>query len=40
MDERGLLDLMIIRLPKLSYKEKITLSTNLSGESEFIKKSK
>ena len=40
MDERGLLDLMITRLPKLSYKEKITLSKNLSGESEFIEKSK
>jgi len=40
MDERGLLDLIIARLPELSCREKILLCESLCGEQDLIQKSK
>jgi len=40
MDERGLLDVMIARLPGLSYPEKILLCQAFVNESDFVQKSK
>ena len=39
MDERGLLDLILTRLPELSFQEKIKLSESIETESELILKS-
>jgi len=39
MNERGILDLIIIRLPKLSVREKIFLSEMLESETDLIRKS-
>ncbi|MCL2762285.1 MAG: DNA-processing protein DprA [Treponema sp.] len=40
MDERGLLDLIIARLPGISFREKIALCESLRGEQDFIQKSR
>jgi len=39
MNERGLLDMMIARLPELSFPEKILLCESFEGESDLIRKS-
>jgi DNA processing protein len=37
MDERGLLDLIIARIPGLSVRERISLCENFDGEDDFIR---
>jgi len=40
MGERGLLDLIIARLPGLSFRERITLCESLGAERDLVQKSK